>query len=293
MRSRFDDISRILAAPIPRRQAFALAMWTLAGVTVADAMQQSQSDDDHTSRHGSFRAYVNAISQHLRQFVRFVEPDRATRRQILEAYERATELRELYQTTGIIANDPLVEVVQEGDNLFGMGNRHVVILLSADPTLEASDITITKPRGNPAHIVLIGGNPGFWLEESPAAKFVSATFTLPEAESTLTLASSSFSIAKVVVVVGVATVAVAVATRLHRRSTGQDITGRRCECTYTCTARDGRTFPYVQRKDCCDPVEAMNNTCPGRCPDLSFTNGTTCTHASSVCVADATCETRT
>ena len=132
-------------------------------------------------------------------------------------------IREEYQTRGvhIPARIPLVELGVEGDNLFGMADRNVVILLAQDPTLEAIDITFSKPAGFPVHIVFVGGNPGFWQRQDPAAKFVSAAFTLPADETTLTIASSSFSIGKVIVVIGVAVLAVTVATKLRRRSAGE------------------------------------------------------------------------
>src|SRR5439155_4370808 len=139
--------------------------------------------------------------------------------------------------------------------------RNVVILLSPDPSLEASEITFTKPDGAPAHFVLIGGNRGFWQDHSPDAKLISATFTLPQAENTLTVASSSWSVGKVVVVVGLTLAAIAVATKVKRR--GQE-TGQRCECMFTCTAKDGKTFPYMEKRDCCSASEVLAGTCSGQ-----------------------------
>lgn len=271
MSTRFDEISRILASPIPRRQALMLSFATLARAQPAPS---------------SFRGYRRAINIHLEEYLEFIEPDAQARRQILAAYARASAIREQYQLTGVIPADPMVEVIGEGDNLFGMEDRNVVILLSPDPTIEASELTFTKPSGSPAHFVLIGGNRGFWQDHSPDVKFVSATFTLPEAENTLTVASSSWSVGKVVIVVGATLAAIAVATMVKKR--GQQ-TGQRCECQYTCTAKDGKTFPYTMKQNCCSASEVIAGACSGQCTTLTFTNGTTCAPTSSSCVADQTC----
>ncbi len=294
MSNRFDEISRIFAQRIPRRDALALTALTLVGSPLLYAQQNARDqhhdeDEDEERREGAFRAYANAIDTHLRRFMRFVERDARVRARILQDYAHAVRIREEYQTRGVIPADPLVELGVEGDNLFGMADRNVVILLAQDPTLEAIDITFSKPAGFPVHIVFVGGNPGFWQRQDPAAKFVSAAFTLPADETTLTIASSSFSIGKVIVVIGVAVLAVTVATKLRRRSAGE-VVGKACACTFTCKARDGRTFTYTQRTGCCNPIEVSDGNCLTRCSTLSFSNGTVCTPVSSACVDDASCQ---
>ena len=289
MSDRFDEISRILASPISRRRAMRLSAATLLSANAATLLKaEGQERENGEGDEGSsFKEYKKAINVHLEEYIEFIEPNRAAQRRILAAYQRAAEIREQFQRTGLIPTDPLVEVISEGTNLFGMGNRNVVIILSPDSSLEASDITFTKAGGGPVHIVIIGGNPGFWRDHNPDAKFISAAFTLPAAENTLTVASSSFSIGKVIVVVALAALAITVATKLNQR--GRE-TGQRCDCQFTCTAKDGKTFPFSIKKDCCSASEVNNNTCTGQCPGtLTFNNGTTCMLTSTSCVPDPSC----
>jgi hypothetical protein len=289
MSNRFDKISRILASPISRRRAIRLSAATLLTANAPTLLTAEMQERDHGEGEegSSFQEYKKAINVHLEEYLEFIEPDRAARRRILAAYERATEIREQYQRTGFIPADPLVEVISEGDNLFEMVPRNVVIILSPDSSLQASEITFTKSGGGPVHIVMIGGNPGFWRDHNPDVKFVSAAFTLPAAENTLTVASSSFSIGKVIVVVAAFAIAIKIATEVNQR--GRE-TGQRCDCQFTCTARDGKTFPYSEKKDCCSASEVNNNTCTGQCPaTLTFNNGTTCVLTSTSCVADPSC----
>jgi hypothetical protein len=267
-----------------RLSAATLLSANAATLVRAEGQEREDREGDEGS---SFKEYKKAINVHLEEYIEFIEPNRAAQRRILAAYERAAEIRKQYQRTGFIPTDPLVEVISEGTNVFGMGNRNVVIILSPDSSLEASDITFTKAGGGPVHIVMIGGNPGFWRDHNPDAKFISAAFTLPAAENTLTVASSSFSIGKVIVVVAVVAVAVKIATKVNQR--GRE-TGQRCECQYTCTAKDGMTFPYSLKTVCCSASEVINHTCNGECSaTLTFNNGTTCVLMSTNCVDDPSC----
>ena len=289
MSNRFDKISRILASPISRRRAMTLSAATLLTANAATLLtaEGQEREDREGDERLSFQEYKKAINIHLEEYLEFIEPNRAARRRILADYERATDIREQYQRTGVIPSDPLVEVISEGDNLFGMVPRNVVIILSPDSTLQASDITFTKSGGGPVHIVMIGGNPGFWRDHNPDVKFVSAAFTLPAAENTLTVASSSFSIGKVIIVVAVVAVAIKIASKVNQR--GRE-TGKRCNCQYTCTAKDGKTFPFSEKKDCCSASEVNNDTCTGQCSGtLTFNNGTTCVLTSTNCVDDPSC----
>jgi len=289
MSDRFDEISRILASPISRRRAMRLSAATLLSANAATLLRaEGQEREDGEGDEGSsFQEYKKAINIHLEEYIEFIEPNRAAQRRILAAYERATEIGERYQRTGFIPADPLVEVISQGTNLFAMGSRDAVIILSSDSSLEASDITFTKGGGGPVHIVIIGGNPGFWRDHNPNVKFISAAFTLPAAENTLTVASSSFGIGKVVVVKKETDVAIKVATKVDLR--GRE-TGQRCECQFTCTAKDGKTFPYSFKTNCCSAAEVNNHSCNGECSaNLTFTNGTTCVLTSTNCVDDPNC----
>lgn len=267
-----------------RLSAATLLSANAATLLRAEGQERAEREGDEGS---SFKDYKKAINVHLEEYIEFIEPNKAARRQILADYERATDIREQYQRTGFIPADPLVEVISEGSNLFGMGNRNVVIVLSPDSSLEASDITFTKAGGGPVHIVIIGGNPGFWRDHNPDAKFISAEFTLPAAENTLTVASSSFSIGKVIVVVALTALAVTVAIQLNKAGRK---TGQRCECQFTCTAKDGKTFPYSVKTVCCSASEVLNHTCNGECSaTLTFNNGTTCMLTTTNCVDDPSC----
>jgi hypothetical protein len=294
----FDELTRIVATPIPRRRALRLIMGSLAGATLLHlGLKRAQAQP------GAFQAYSNAIDLHVMTFIAFAESDPNVRNSILADYDRAKQIRANYYLTGQIPNDPLVEVIGAGSNGFELGQeRRVAVLLSPDSELECARINFTKSASFSAHLIVIDGSRDFWVHGSPEAKFASMEFTIPQGENTLSIRSESYGngtiilkgagpVGEVVHGVEVAEKAVEVTVAACAR---REQVGRRCECVLECQPPNGRPFalgPFTI--GCCDATETARNNCDDKCDKEALarsTGGIICRRQSSLCVADATCQ---
>jgi len=293
MSALLDDVSRVLAAPIPRSRALKLA----AGAALAGSFAGLRPEWVFAGTDGEFAALAAAIDTHHRNYIRFMEPDSRVARAILDDYRRAQEIRDEYHRSGTIPDDPLVVLVTEGNNtvLLG-GDQRVAVILAEDPTLEITQFTFTKAAADTGYVVLVDGNPAFWRDHTPGAKFVSAAFTMPVDENTLSIASDSSKTGTISTVGrGGATAAEAVIVTemaVDKRSR----VGRRCKCTLECANKDdpNRTFELLISSGCCTATEVARGQCDDRCEKEAKAYSTgqiVCKPKSSICVLEeGSCE---
>ena len=177
----------------PRPYGWNKGVYTLGAALVLTVAGCTEAPKDPWER------YTAAIDEHVESYIRFNEPDAATRTEIWQDYLRAKEIRAEYHRNGTIPRDPLVHEIFPGSNEFTVEQRHVAIVLAQIRSLECTTMTITKPAGMAGHFAVLGGNAGFWVDRDPQAKFISTTATVPLAENTLEISSQSYSPAKIIV----------------------------------------------------------------------------------------------
>lgn len=183
--------------------------------------------------------YVRSIDEHIEAYVQFSENDPQLSNQILDQYERAKQIRANYHRDGTIPDDPLVQVITSGDNLFVLEDSYVGVFLAPDASLECSGLDFSKEDGVAGQYVVVGGNKGFWERRSEDAKFISTTVTLPVSENTLRTQSNSWTPGKIIVI---AKAAAAVAVVLG-------LTG--------CTGDDEGPAPNPAGGGCSQPTSAV------------------------------------
>jgi len=193
-------------------RTFAACLLTIGFLSATTAQAQVQLPSLAWSQ------YENSVDQLVQSYALFTQPDATMRTHLLQDYKRAEQLVTQYERSDVVPSSPLVTEMTLGTNEIDMSGRDVVVALA--PKLECTGITIQNPSGEPAHVFVIAGTPGFSIGHNPDAKFLASTFTIPAGESTVQIQGDSWHWVAIGVIGVAAVVTAYVLTRPRAAAVG-------------------------------------------------------------------------